>query len=251
MKNKFYIEEEEIIIESYVNEPDEESYGSKLSIEEHVLFSVTECTGAYTGAPDESPFIEESRKEFKERKHLFKKDRCYAAEPMAPVPATGNFVTVDIEKLRQAGVPNYVIAMILENKEELSAMKITRSGRILLTDYKLEIKMTPLDKTLYFLYLRHPEGIRFKELSDFRDELSDIYASVTGRDDLDAIAKSIDALIDPMSNSVNEKCSHIKSAFTKAFSPELAKSYYIDGKSGEPKSIALDRALVTWETLRA
>lgn len=159
-----------------------------------------------------------------------------------------SYVTVDIARLRKAGVPEYIISMILDNQVELSPLRITHNARLLLTGYGLEVKMPPLDKALYFLFLRHPEGIRFKELRDYRDELSELYSSVTGRDDIGQIENSIDSLTDPLNNSVNEKCSRIKRAFTKALSDGLAKEYYIDGKGGEPKSIAIDRSLVTWET---
>lgn len=214
----YYIEEDGIVFESFEQEPEEiceESYFlcSKLMLHDEPPMP------AGTG-------IEESFE-----------TRC-------------KLVTVDIDKLREAGVPEYVINMILENDEELSTIRITRDSRIILPEYKLEIKMPPLDKALYFLYLRHPEGIRFKNLCDHKDELSDIYSSITGRSELNQIRMSIESLINPLDNSVNEKCSRIKRAFTKAFSPELAKHYYIDGKSGEPKSIALDREFVKWETIR-
>lgn len=170
--------------------------------------------------------------------------------PSSIPPSVRNLLLVDVGRLREAGVPEYVIEMICRNQEDPSPLKITRNGKIVLPDYKIEIKMTPLDKALYFLFLRHPEGIRFKELCDYREELVDLYASVSIRDDTALITQSVDALIDPMSNSVNEKCSRIKRAFTKVFGDEIARYYYIDGKSGEPKSIALDRKFVTWETIR-
>ena len=218
---RFYIEEEGIIFESFEEDPELECDVVLLSD------SMEECV---SGKKLSSPCME----------------KMILAETSVPE----RLVTVDIDKLRRMGVPEYVIDMILESEEELSTLRITRSGRIVLPEYKIEIKMPPLDKALYFLYLRHPEGIRFKELSDYRDELMDLYSSITGRDDMELIGASVDSLINPLSNSVNEKCSRIKRAFTKAFSPELAKNYYIDGKSGEPKSIALDRDLVIWETLR-
>ena len=235
--NRFYMEEEGIIFESYTEEP-----GC-----EHISWKIT---GSHDAMPDEddaasgrygSSMLPERSREF-----LILHD-----EPGFLPGGAPSLVTVDIGKLRRAGVPEYVIGMIVENSEELSTLKITRSGRILLPEYKIEIRMTPLDKALYFLYLRHPEGIRFKDLCDHRDELVDIYSSVSGRSEPELIRESIDALVDPLNNSVNEKCSRIKRAFTRAFSPELARNYYIDGKSGEPKSIALDRDLVIRDEFQA
>lgn len=212
----FRLEEEDIVFESFIEEPDLETKEGSSSVE-------ALCSACSLERDDSVYLAEES---------------CFE-----------NIVTVDINKLRQAGVPEYVIAMIHENKMELSSLRITRSARILLPEYRLEIKMPPLDKALYFLFLRHPEGIRFKELCDYAAELSCLYSSVSDRDDLRQIEASIRSLIDPLNNSVNEKCSRIKRAFTKAFSKHLAKYYYIDGKGGQPKSIALDRDLVFWDDI--
>ncbi len=35
-----------------------------------------------------------------------------------------------------------------------------------------------LVKTVYLLYLKHPEGIAFKQLPDYRQELIDIYKTL-------------------------------------------------------------------------
>ena len=117
-----------------------------------------------------------------------------------------------------------------------------------LKDYQnMEIKMTPLPKALFLLYLKHPEGIRFCDLPDYRDELLHIYASFSGRDSMDDIRASIDDLTNPLSNSINEKCSRIRQAFLSKFEDRLARNYYITGPRGEIKKILLPRELVTWE----
>jgi hypothetical protein len=41
----------------------------------------------------------------------------------------------------------------------------------------MEIKMEPLTKAVYLLFLNHPEGILFKHLPDYRQELANIYGS--------------------------------------------------------------------------
>ena len=52
--------------------------------------------------------------------------------------------------------------------------------KIYLPDYKnVEIKMTTLPKALYILFLRHPEGIILKQLSDFEPELMKIYQIIS------------------------------------------------------------------------
>lgn len=102
-------------------------------------------------------------------------------------------------------------------------------------------------KTVFILFLRHPEGIYFKEPDDYRGELFDIYSSITGRSDTKAIMQSIEKLTDPYDNSINEKCARIKMAFMSKFNDEIARWYYVDGKKVEKKTILLPRSQVTWE----
>ena len=55
----------------------------------------------------------------------------------------------------------------------------------MLPDYNdMEIKMEPIVKAVYLLFLKHPEGIAFKCLPDYRQELAEIYTKLRpmGRD---------------------------------------------------------------------
>jgi len=114
-----------------------------------------------------------------------------------------------------------------------------------LLDYnKLEIEMTPLQKTLYIFFLKNKDGVKLKELSSFRKELIDIYCTVGNRLDMDQVKKSIYDLTDARSNSVNEKCSKIKEAFLSKIDDSIANQYYITGYRSENKRITLDRSLV-------
>ena len=63
------------------------------------------------------------------------------------------------------------------------------------------------------------------------------------------IRQSIDALTNPLSNSINEKCARVRAAFVSQFDESLAKYYYIDGKRGEAKKIILDRKLLEWKSV--
>ena len=59
--------------------------------------------------------------------------------------------------------------------------------------------------------------------------------------------ESINALTDPLSNSVSEKCAAIKKAFLLQINDSIAKNYYVTGLQGGKKGISLDRSLVQWE----
>lgn len=141
-----------------------------------------------------------------------------------------------------------VIEEIQKTKNKISSLFITNDYRIFLKDYGMkEVVMSPLPKSLFLLFLNHPEGILFKELSNHHDELLSIYRNITLRENIDAVMESIKAMTDPLNNSVNEKCSRIRSAFLEVITDDLAKNYYITGKRGEPKKITLNRELVSFQ----
>lgn len=152
-----------------------------------------------------------------------------------------------VERLRQSGVGEIVLQRLFKPTQKLSRMHI-QYGRIFLLDYNnMEIKMPTLSKAIYMLYLRHPEGIMFSYLPDYRNELTHIYGSISGRDSREDIRKSIDDVTDPTRNSINEKCSRIKQAFLREFDDSIARNYYITGERGEAKKILIPREMVTWD----
>ena len=155
-----------------------------------------------------------------------------------------------IEKLELMGVSDYVIRRLIDLPEpKLSKLLITKDYRIFLTDYNnMEIAMPTLSKVVFFFYLRHPEGLRFKELIDYKDELLYIYYRISNRGEVEKMEQSIDELVDSTRNSINEKCSRIRSAFVSRFCDDLAKNYYITYGEGRAKHIALDRVLVIDES---
>ena len=136
----------------------------------------------------------------------------------------------------------------LKHQIKFSRITITKEGTVLLTDYdNREVKMEPMTKAVYLLYLRHPEGIAFKHLPDYRQELADIYTKIKPFGLNDRVLKSIEDVTNPLLNSINEKCSRVKAAFTPLVDASLADHYYIIGKGGEEKKITLPRNLVIWE----
>ena len=153
-----------------------------------------------------------------------------------------------VAKLRQRGIAEYLLEQLIHPDNRLSRMVITKDYRILLPDYNgMEIKMEPLVKAVYLLFLRHPEGIAFKQLPDYREELTKIYNQLKPYGLTDRAIQSIEDVTNPMLNSINEKCARIRAAFIGQFDDYMAKSYYIDGLRGEAKKIALPRNMVIWE----
>ena len=164
----------------------------------------------------------------------------------------------NIEKLQSSGGRHLLLDILGKNlngvfpagvstNNGLSRLVIEPDFRIILPDYNnLEIELTPLPKAVFLLFLRHPEGIMLKHLYDHRDELLNIYKQLSYRETWDEVIRSIDELVDPTKNSINEKCSRIKEAFVRHFEDRLAQQYYITGSRGAEKSIKLNRDLVRW-----
>lgn len=152
-----------------------------------------------------------------------------------------------ISKLRQRGIAEYILEQLIHPDNRLSRMVITKDWRIVLTDYNdMEIKMEPLVKAVYLLFLRHPEGIAFKHLTDFRQELTEIYSKLRPAGLTEKALQSINDVTNPTLNSINEKCARIRGVFVGQFDEYMAKSYYIEGRRGEVKRISLPRHLVIW-----
>jgi len=153
--------------------------------------------------------------------------------------------------LRDIGLSESSIQYILSLKIKPSRMTITRHSRIILDDYgKQEIRLDDKTKALYFLFLRHPEGIAIKQLPEYLNELMDLYQSISGRDDPQAMQKTISDLVDPYQNFVNISLSRIKRAFGESFRRQIAEKYFVSGERGGVRKVALDRNLITWETIR-
>lgn len=153
-----------------------------------------------------------------------------------------------IAKLRQRGIAEYLLEQLIHPDNRLSRLVITKDYRIILPDYNdMEITMEPLVKAVYLLFLKHPEGILFKSLPEYREELAQIYVKLKPTGLSDRAIHSIEDVTNPLLNSINEKCARIRGAFVGQFDDYMARHYYIDGMRGEPKKIDLPRNLVVWE----
>ena len=124
---------------------------------------------------------------------------------------------------------------------------INKSNRVFLGNKQNEVHLEPLVKAIYLLFLQHPEGIIFKDLPDYRQELANIYNKVRPWGLTDRAMQSIEDVTNPMLNSINEKCAKIKKVFETTLDSSIAEHYYIKGSRGKAKKIALPRDLVTWE----
>ena len=162
--------------------------------------------------------------------------------------AIGLIILFFMEKNKSKETQGRIVSQVPDKSEKLSRLIITKDYRILLPDYfNLEVKMEPLVKAVFLLFLRHPEGIVFKCLPDYREELIDIYKDLRPLGLNNRSLQSIEDVTNPCLNSINEKCARIRAAFINKFDEHLAKNYFVTGERGEAKKITLPRDLVVWE----
>ncbi len=129
--------------------------------------------------------------------------------------------------LHAIGTPVLEELRIEAAKSKLSRLKITRDYRFILIDYdNREVEIQPVHKAVYMLFLAHPKGIEFKRLAEYREELLRYYTATARSMDKQKIEESVDHLINPLDNAINEKCSRIKKVFLEMMDVYTA-SYYI------------------------
>ena len=128
--------------------------------------------------------------------------------------------------LHAIGVPLLEELRIEAAKGHLSRLVITKDYRFILEDYQKEVELQPVHKAVYLLFLAHPEGIEFKRLADYRDELLRYYMATGKMLDKEKVIESVNHLVNPLDNAINEKCSRITKVFLSMMD-EYTASYYI------------------------
>lgn len=133
-------------------------------------------------------------------------------------------------------------------KTRLSRLVITEDYRFILTDYQnREIELQPVHKAVYLLFLAHPEGIEFKRLGDYKDELTHYYMATAKTLDKEKVIEGVAHLVNPLDNAINEKCSRIKKVFLDMMD-EYTASYYII--SGHTKKHVAGSSRIWYERLK-
>jgi hypothetical protein len=87
------------------------------------------------------------------------------------------------------------------------------------------ITLEPLPKTLYILFLHHPEGIVLKDIQLYEAELKKIYSNVSGRKNPTVIKRVLRSLIDPTENPLHKNLSIIRRSFTSKLNYNIARNY--------------------------
>lgn len=152
-----------------------------------------------------------------------------------------------VNKLKDYGMSEAEITSQLFCSQSQPQKLVIKNYRIFLGDEQKEVRMEPIVRAVYLLFLKHQEGIKFKDLPDYRQELCAIYNKVRPWGLTDRAIRSIEDVTNPVLNSINEKCARIRKVFLSLLDSRMAENYCIRGKRGEAKRISLPRDLVIWE----
>ncbi len=140
---------------------------------------------------------------------------------------------------------NYLSASVCETAQEYNKascrLYIDEKFNIFLPmNGNVEIEMEPLPKSIYLLFLRHPEGILLKNISNYRVELEDIYCKVSRRKNPTVIQRLLGEVTNPASNMLHKNLSIIRASFFKKLPPEEAWLFVPQRNRSREQYVLLD-----------
>ena len=118
-----------------------------------------------------------------------------------------------------------------------------------LPEFRRSIKMQATPKALYLLYLRHPEGIPYESLDEYRQELMANYDAVKGDKTSVQLQEHFDRLLNIHDlSSLRQQISRMRAAVLRAVGKELLDAYMWDSSSDAAKRIpiASETGMVRW-----
>ena len=107
-----------------------------------------------------------------------------------------------------------------------------RQKQVFLPDEGAQVTLNPMERTLYRLFLAHPEGISADDLVLHWQELCDIYAKESCFDDPDIRESKLESLCGESKKVFYSTVSRIKGKLVKTLDPWRAGAYIIKNEGG-------------------
>lgn len=155
----------------------------------------------------------------------------------------------DFSKDKEAN--NLMKAIVANDMDKpYSKIVVDRECRIFLPNFSSkEIKLSPLPKALYLLFLSNKDGYYYKLLEECQEDFIAIYQIVRGTDIFKA-RKTIESLVNPTPKSENriyENCRLVREELKRVVPRELYEEYSLTGEKGKRYRISLNREQVCIE----
>ena len=133
-----------------------------------------------------------------------------------------------LKQLKTKGATDKEIDSLLTDEDKPGRAYVDSKGMLVLPDAGgVQIKLTPMERTLYILFLRYPDGINADELWRYWDELCDIYGSQTVYDDIDLIEDAVEGICDEEKVTWYTNVSRIKKKISDKIGKRAAEQYII------------------------
>ena len=107
-----------------------------------------------------------------------------------------------------------------------------RQKTVSLPDERAQVSLNPMERTLYRLFLAHPEGISADNLLLHWQELQDIYARESCYDDPDIREAKLESLCGESKRVFYSTVSRIKKKFVEILGLWRAQAYIIKNENG-------------------
>ena len=176
-----------------------------------------------------------------------KRERLFKSQPASEPPSTIRYKLGDIEpgyihsyndnyeysspeelKLNPEIIATEILSDSIHTKKEveISPIVIDEKYNIILPLYpQINIKLEPLPKSVYLLFLQHPEGIILKDISNYEEELKEIYTTISGRQNITVINRLIKKVCNPGNNILHKSLSIIRKTFCNKMRIDIAQIY--------------------------
>lgn len=150
-----------------------------------------------------------------------------------------------LEDLRSRGLSEETIESLVSDRKT-GRVILDRDGLTLPEYDGVKVRLTPMERTLYTLVMRYPQGIPVDALWKYYDELCDIYGKQTVYDDRDMILAAVEALCDDYRTTLYTNVSRIRKKLTDKLGRKAAEPYLISRGADNMYRIPVDRSLVSW-----
>ena len=146
-------------------------------------------------------------------------------------------------KLRAKGLDDDTLRDIVVAGDS-KGITLAAGGVMNLLDYGVTVKLNPMEKTLYTLFLKKEDGIYVDDFWKYYDELVEIYRKMTRFEDEDAITDAVDNVLDDSRVTLYTNLSRIKKKITEAAGRAAADKYAILRGKDNVYRLAVSRDLV-------
>jgi hypothetical protein len=146
-----------------------------------------------------------------------------------------------IEKLR-----GYILARNNDNEvPTLELIEVNDKVVFCVPDWGgIHLNLQPRHVSFYWLFLKHPDGVKLLTLRNHRDELLRLHSRVNRYYSKDKVVESVEKII-PNPGEHPDEASSVKSKINKTisdfFPKNIENNFIIQGDKGGPNFVKLDR----------